>query len=60
MTWAKQQIETFVDLFKRQVDASNISQSTVDECLHVTATQNRKVGNLSVLSYTAKSFGETD
>ncbi|KIR29156.1 exocyst complex component EXO84 [Cryptococcus deuterogattii 99/473] len=45
VTWAKQQIETFVDLFKRQVDASNISQSTVDECLHVTATQNRKVGN---------------
>lgn len=60
MTWAKQQIEAFVDLFKRQVDASNISQSTVDECLHVTATQNRKVGNLSVPSYTAKSFGETD
>lgn len=43
VTWAKQQIETFADLFNRQVDAPNISQSTVDESLHVTATQNRKL-----------------
>lgn len=57
MTWAKQQIETFADLFNRQVDAANISQSTIDESLHVTAAQNRKVGHLSVPSYIAKSFG---
>ncbi|KIR53424.1 exocyst complex component EXO84 [Cryptococcus gattii Ru294] len=57
VTWAKQQIETFADLFNRQVDAPNISQSTIDESLHVTAAQNRKVGHLSVPSYIAKSFG---
>lgn len=43
VTWAKQQIETFADLFRRQMDAPNISESTVNECLHVTATQNRKL-----------------
>ncbi|OXC70812.1 exocyst complex component EXO84 [Cryptococcus neoformans] len=43
VTWAKQQIETFAELFKRQVDAPNISESIVNECLHVTATQNRKL-----------------
>ncbi|ODN73316.1 hypothetical protein L202_07862 [Cryptococcus amylolentus CBS 6039] len=43
VTWAKEQIETFVDLFRRQVDVPDVDQSVVDECLHVTASQNRKL-----------------
>ncbi|KAK8843984.1 hypothetical protein IAR55_006777 [Kwoniella newhampshirensis] len=43
VTWAKEQIETFADLFRRQVYAPNIGQSTVDECIHVTASHNRKL-----------------
>nr|XP_018259262.1 exocyst complex component EXO84 [Kwoniella dejecticola CBS 10117]OBR81420.1 exocyst complex component EXO84 [Kwoniella dejecticola CBS 10117] len=42
-TWAKEQIETFADMFRRQVYAPNVEQSVVDECLRVTASQNRKL-----------------
>ncbi|WWC73016.1 uncharacterized protein I206_106981 [Kwoniella pini CBS 10737] len=42
-TWAKEQIETFADMFRRQVYAPNVDQSVVDECLRVTASHNRKL-----------------
>ncbi|WVQ74291.1 hypothetical protein IAR50_003888 [Cryptococcus sp. DSM 104548] len=43
VTWAKKQIETFADLFGRQLDIPDVDQTVVDECLHVTASQNRKL-----------------
>ncbi|WVQ84675.1 hypothetical protein IAT38_006830 [Cryptococcus sp. DSM 104549] len=43
VTWAKEQIETFADLFRRQVYAPNVGRGVADECLHVTASHNRKL-----------------
>nr|XP_019049686.1 exocyst complex component EXO84 [Kwoniella bestiolae CBS 10118]OCF28616.1 exocyst complex component EXO84 [Kwoniella bestiolae CBS 10118] len=44
ITWAKEQIETFSDMFRRQVYAPNVEQGVVDECVRVTASHNRKCG----------------
>ncbi len=41
--WLQEQVEQFADTFRRQVHDSTISQDTVDQCLRVTATHNRKV-----------------
>lgn len=43
MTWAKEQVETFADMFRRQVYAPMVEQGIADECLKVTASANRKV-----------------
>ena len=43
ITWAKEQIETFADLFRRQVYATTIEDGIADECIRVTASHNRKV-----------------
>ncbi|ORX39188.1 hypothetical protein BD324DRAFT_618768 [Kockovaella imperatae] len=43
VTWAKEQIGTFVDLFRRQVYIPTVDAKTADECLKVTATTNRKL-----------------
>ncbi|WVF65465.1 hypothetical protein IAT40_000193 [Kwoniella sp. CBS 6097] len=43
VTWAKEQIETFADMFRRQVYAPNIEQGVADECIRVTASHNRKL-----------------
>ena len=47
ITWAKQQIETFADMFRRQVYGPTIESSFVDECIRVTASHNRKVRQVS-------------
>ena len=47
MTWAKEQVETFADLFRRQVYASTIGPGIAEECIKVTASHNRKVSTLS-------------
>lgn len=43
MSWAKNQIETFGDLFRRQVYAPTIDASVADECMKITAAHNKKV-----------------
>lgn len=43
VSWAKDQIEYFGDVFRRQVYAPAIDQKVVDECLRVTASANRKL-----------------
>ncbi|OCF35643.1 exocyst complex component EXO84 [Kwoniella heveanensis BCC8398] len=43
VTWAKEQIETFADMFRRQVYAPNIEKGVADECIRVTASHNRKL-----------------
>ncbi|WWC91120.1 uncharacterized protein L201_006061 [Kwoniella dendrophila CBS 6074] len=43
ITWAKEQIETFADMFRRQVYAPNVEQTVADECIRVTASHNRKL-----------------
>ncbi|KAK6906113.1 hypothetical protein I203_100096 [Kwoniella mangroviensis CBS 8507] len=43
ITWAKEQIEMFADMFRRQVYAPNVEQNVVDECVRVTASHNRKL-----------------
>ncbi|KAK4683859.1 exocyst complex component 8, partial [Tremellales sp. Uapishka_1] len=43
VTWAKEQIETFSDLFRRQVYAPSIEESVADECIRVAASHNRKL-----------------
>ncbi|WRT69149.1 uncharacterized protein IL334_006133 [Kwoniella shivajii] len=43
VTWAKEQIETFSDMFRRQVYAPNVEESVAEECIRVTASQNRKL-----------------
>nr|ODN92533.1 exocyst complex component EXO84 [Cryptococcus depauperatus CBS 7841] len=52
VTWAKEQIETFADLWRRQVNTSNVEQEVIDECLHVTVTQNRKLLRDAGLDFT--------
>lgn len=46
VTWAKEQIETFADMFRRQVYAPTTEEGVADECLRVVASHNRKVSNL--------------
>ncbi|KAL7421281.1 exocyst complex component exo84 [Cryptotrichosporon argae] len=43
VTWAKEQVETFADLFRRQVYAPTIEAGVADECLRVAASHNRKL-----------------
>ncbi|EIW66056.1 hypothetical protein TREMEDRAFT_41093 [Tremella mesenterica DSM 1558] len=43
VTWAKAQIETFADMFRRQVYAPTIDGNVAEECLKVTASHNRKL-----------------
>jgi hypothetical protein len=43
VTWAKEQIEAFADMFRRQVYAPDIPQQTVEECSKIIASHNRKV-----------------
>ncbi len=43
VTWAKDQIETFADMFRRQVYAPTIEEGVAEECIRVTASHNRKV-----------------
>lgn len=47
VTWAKEQIETFADMFRRQVYAPNIAEGVADECIRVTASHNRKVSRIT-------------
>ena len=41
--WAKAQIETFADMFRRQVYAPTIAEGVAEECMRVVASHNRKV-----------------
>lgn len=41
--WAKEEIEYFANIFRRQVYAPTIDDTTVQECLQVTASANRKL-----------------
>lgn len=43
IVWAKEQIETFADMFRRQVYAPTIPEGVSDECMRVVASHNRKV-----------------
>ncbi len=43
VSWAKEQIEYFGDVFRRQVYAPAIDKRTVEECLRVTGSANRKL-----------------
>ncbi|ORY33088.1 hypothetical protein BCR39DRAFT_521150 [Naematelia encephala] len=43
VTWAKEQIEIFADLFRRQVYAPTIADGVAEECLRVVASHNRKL-----------------
>ncbi|RSH95179.1 exocyst complex component exo84 [Saitozyma podzolica] len=43
VTWAKEQVETFADMFRRQVYAPMVEQGIADESLKVTASANRKL-----------------
>ncbi|BEJ15783.1 hypothetical protein CspHIS471_0503880 [Cutaneotrichosporon sp. HIS471] len=43
VSWAKEQIEFFGDVFRRQVYAPAIDKRTVEECLRVTAGANRRL-----------------
>lgn len=43
ITWAKQQVELFAEMFRRQVYAPNVSNQVAEECIRVTASHNRKV-----------------
>ena len=44
VSWAKEQIETFATMFRRQVDVPGVDDESMDECIKVVATNNRKVG----------------
>jgi len=43
VTWAKEQVETFADMFRRQVYPPTIAPSVAEECIKVAASHNRKV-----------------
>lgn len=43
VTWAREQIEAFADLFRRQVYVPSISPKVADECIRVIASHNRKL-----------------
>jgi hypothetical protein len=44
--WARQQIEDFAQMFRRQVYAPNVANQVAEECIRVTASHNRKVSSL--------------
>lgn len=41
--WAKQQIETYAEMFRKQVYSSDVEQKTIDEALNITYSQSKKV-----------------
>ncbi|KAI0054118.1 hypothetical protein FA95DRAFT_1476670, partial [Auriscalpium vulgare] len=41
--WAKVQIESYGEMFRRQVFSSDVDQKTVDEALQITQSQSRKL-----------------
>lgn len=53
--WAKQQIESYAEMFRKQVYSSDVEQKTVDEALNITYSQSKKV-RLFLLSLSMHSF----
>ena len=43
VTWAKDQIEDFCSMFRRQVYAPTVGSDIIDECVKVAASHNRKL-----------------
>ena len=46
--WAKQHIENFAEMFRKQVYSPDVDAKTVEEALQVTQLQSKKVSDLSV------------
>lgn len=45
--WAKEQIESYAVMFKKQVHGSDVAPQTVQDCLEITRHQSKKVGSRS-------------
>lgn len=41
--WAKQQIESYAEMFRKQVYSSDVQPKTVEEALNITFNQSKKV-----------------
>ncbi|KAF8531522.1 Cullin repeat-like-containing domain protein [Gautieria morchelliformis] len=41
--WAKEQIESYTEMFKKQVHGSDVAPQTVQDCLDITRLQSRKL-----------------
>jgi len=41
--WAKQQIENYAEMFRKQVYSSDVESKTVEETLQITYNQSKKV-----------------
>ena len=41
--WARQQIENYAEMFRKQVYSSDVEQKTVEEALNITYNQSKKV-----------------
>lgn len=44
ITWAKKEMESYGEIFRRQVYSKDVERSVVDDALEITYTQSRKVG----------------
>jgi hypothetical protein len=41
--WAKQQIENYAEMFRKQVYSSDVESKTVEEALQITYNQSKRV-----------------
>ena len=47
--WAKHQIESYAEMFRKQVYSSDVEPSTVEEALRITYNQSKKVSHVSTI-----------
>lgn len=47
VTWAKEEIEKYADVFRLQVFSSDVEQEAVEECIQITHNQSKKVSCIS-------------
>lgn len=44
--WAKEQIKVYIDMFKMQVYNSDVDPRIIEECLHITRSQSKRVSSI--------------
>lgn len=43
--WAREQIERYAEMFKKQVHGSDVASQTVQDCIEITRLQSNKVSS---------------